>query len=292
MALNQTNKLAWIVETIYKAKKISFEDLNRKWMDNTDLSGGEELLKRTFHKWRWSIFDTFGLNIECEKGGQYRYYIENCEDINNGSIESWLFNTYSVSNSLIESKSIKERILLEDVPSGRKYLEPIICAMKENRFIHITHYNYWRGDTRNYYVMPLCVKLFKQRWYLVGRMWPSNNDIIFSLDRLCDFRLSSHTFEYPNDFNPKEFFEGCIGVIVGVKETLVSKIISLIFNYKYNNQYILCQSFVKEFLCGCGFDVEWIQNPKIRAENARIDICDDFYRVAVERGFLKKIEYN
>lgn len=50
MALNQTNKLAWIVETIYKAKKISFEELNRKWMDNTDLSGGEELLKRTFHK--------------------------------------------------------------------------------------------------------------------------------------------------------------------------------------------------------------------------------------------------
>ena len=63
MALNQTNKLAWIVETIYKAKKISFEELNLKWMDNTDLSGGEELLKRTFHKWRWSIFDTLGLNI-------------------------------------------------------------------------------------------------------------------------------------------------------------------------------------------------------------------------------------
>ncbi len=234
MALNQTNKLAWIVETIYKAKKISFEELNRKWMDNTDLSGGEELLKRTFHKWRWSIFDTFGLNIECEKGGKYRYYIENCEDINNGSIESWLFNTYSVSNSLIESKSIKERILLEDVPSGREYLDPIIGAMKENRFIHITHYNYWRGDTRNYYVMPLCVKLFKQRWYLVGRMWPSNNDIIFSLDRMCDFRLSSHTFEYPNDFNPKEFFEGCIGVIVGVDcniETIKLKVNKAQANY-------------------------------------------------------------
>ena len=44
MALNQTNKLVWIVETIYNAGKITFEDLNRKWMDNEDLSGGEELL--------------------------------------------------------------------------------------------------------------------------------------------------------------------------------------------------------------------------------------------------------
>ena len=42
MALNQTNKLVWIVETIYRARKISFEELNRRWMNNVDLSGGEE----------------------------------------------------------------------------------------------------------------------------------------------------------------------------------------------------------------------------------------------------------
>ena len=66
MALNQTTKLVWIVETIYRAHKISFEELNRRWMDNVDLSGGEEMLKRTLHKWKWNIFDTFGLSIECE----------------------------------------------------------------------------------------------------------------------------------------------------------------------------------------------------------------------------------
>ena len=36
MALNQTNKLVWLVETIYRARKISFEELNRRWMDNED----------------------------------------------------------------------------------------------------------------------------------------------------------------------------------------------------------------------------------------------------------------
>lgn len=38
MALNQTNKLMWIVEAIYRAHKISFEKLNRRWIDNVDLS--------------------------------------------------------------------------------------------------------------------------------------------------------------------------------------------------------------------------------------------------------------
>ena len=213
MALNQTNKLVWIIETIYKAGKITFEDLNRKWIDNVDLSGGEEMLKRTFHKWKWSIFDTFGLVIECEKAAPYRYYIENVDDMKRGSIENWLLSTYSVSNSLIESKSIKDRIILEEIPSDREYLDPIIDAMKKNRFIHITYYNYWREDNREHYLMPLCVKLFRQRWYMVGRIWPSGKDILFSLDRMRDFRLSSHTFEYPEDFSPQEYFDGCFGII-------------------------------------------------------------------------------
>ena len=142
MALNQTNKLVWIVETIYRAHKISFEELNRRWMDNVDLSGGEEMLKRTFHKWKWNIFDTFGLSIECEKTAPYRYYIANENDMKSGSIGNWLLSTLSVSNFLLESKSIKNRIILEDVPSGREYLELIIDAMKKNRFIHITYFTF------------------------------------------------------------------------------------------------------------------------------------------------------
>ena len=213
MALNQTNKLAWIVETIHKARKITFEDLNRKWQENEDLSFGEPLLKRTFHKWRQNIADTFGLDIECEKAAPYRYYIENADDLEQGSIEKWLLNTYAVTNSLIESKSIKDRILLEEIPSGREHLAPIIDAMKKNRFIHITYYNYWREDEREHYLMPLCVKLFRQRWYMVGRKWPANEDRVFCLDRIRDFRLSSHSFEYPEDFKPKEFFDGCFGII-------------------------------------------------------------------------------
>ena len=40
MALNQTNKLVWIMEIIYRAHKNSFEKLNLRWMDNVDLSIG------------------------------------------------------------------------------------------------------------------------------------------------------------------------------------------------------------------------------------------------------------
>lgn len=88
-----------------------------------------------------------------------------------GSIESWLLSTYSVSNSLAENKSIKDRILLEDVPSGREYLDPILEAMKKNRFIHIAYYNYWREDIE--VLEPLWLR--KEITGKIKRMWNKYN---------------------------------------------------------------------------------------------------------------------
>lgn len=50
MAQDKISRLVWIVETIYRAQKISFEELNRKWMDNVDLSGGEDRSPSVFFR--------------------------------------------------------------------------------------------------------------------------------------------------------------------------------------------------------------------------------------------------
>ena len=75
MALNQTNKLVWIVETIYRAHRISFEELNRRWMDNVDLSGGEEMLKRTFRCNMWMLLIVKLLSFK-----RYNYPFYKCRE--------------------------------------------------------------------------------------------------------------------------------------------------------------------------------------------------------------------
>ena len=104
MAKNLLNKYVWLVETIYKAKRITFEEINARWQ-NSDLSEGEELPLRTFHKWRISVEELFGLIIDCDRRGGYHYYIDNADDLKNGSLRSWLLNTISVSNLLIDWKA-------------------------------------------------------------------------------------------------------------------------------------------------------------------------------------------
>ena len=37
MAKNLLNKYVWLVETIYKARRITFEEINEKWLE-TDMS--------------------------------------------------------------------------------------------------------------------------------------------------------------------------------------------------------------------------------------------------------------
>ena len=162
-------KYVWLINTIYRAKRISFKEINERWRRDVDFSRGDDLSIRTFNRWVNNIEDLFGVFIENERCAGYRYYIENMENITEGGLQSWLFNTFTVSNALTGSMGIKDRIQLEYVPSGELYLQPIIDAMKENRVLNITYKSYWKDHEKNYDVQPLCLKLFRQRWYVIVR---------------------------------------------------------------------------------------------------------------------------
>lgn len=220
MAKNLINKYVWLVETIYKAKRITFEELNEKWLEN-DLSEGIELALRTFHKWRIAAEEMFGLVIECERKGGYHYYIANANELKGGNIRNWLLNTISVSNVLIDNKHMKDRILLEEIPSGQEYLSEIIEAMKKGLLINMTYQSYWRDESNTFHVEPYCVKLFKQRWYLVARSPYYDKILIYALDRILDLKICvDKKFKMPNTFNASVYFEECYGVIADDKTAL------------------------------------------------------------------------
>ena len=213
MVKNLLNKYVWLVETIYKAKSISYEELNEKWLES-ELSGGEELPIRTFHKWRVDVEETFGLNIDCDRKGGYRYYISDTGEFKDGNIHRWLLNTISISNLLVGNLQVKDRILLENVPSGQEYLSDIIEAMKKNLCISMTYQSYSKEKSSTFDVKPCCVKLFRQRWYLVAYNPHYNKMMIYSLDRIQQLEiLADRHFRLPELFCASEYFNDYYGVI-------------------------------------------------------------------------------
>jgi len=233
MAKNLLNKYVWLVETIYKAKKITYEDINQRWLDN-DMSESKPLPIRTFHKWRQAIEEMFGLIIENENSGQYRYYIQNSEELKSGSMRSWLFNTLTVSNLMMDSVSIKDKVLFEEIPDGEQYLPVILESLKKNLVLSMTYQSYSRDEANTFEVEPYCLKAFKQRWYLVAHSPYLNKIMIYALDRVKWLGLTEKSFKYPKNFIPEDFFDDCFGIIADQKikvETVKLKVSAGQANY-------------------------------------------------------------
>ena len=212
MAKNLLGKYVWLVETIYNAGQITFEEINQKWLD--DDMDVTPIPLRTFHKWRITAEEMFGLVIDCERKGGYHYYIGNAREVRGGGLRSWLLSTISVSNLLLDSQQLKDRIILEDIPSGQHYLPKIIEAMKTNAVITITYQSYWREESNTFNVEPYCIKLFKQRWYMLAWNPYYQRLMIYAVDRIYDMNiLKDQKFKMPKDFVASEFFDSFYGII-------------------------------------------------------------------------------
>lgn len=222
--MKQFNRYVWLVDLIHRAGRITFEEINERWMHSQLNEGGEELPLRTFHNHLTAIQQMFDINVECDRRAGYVYYVENAEDMERSGVRSWLLNTFAVNNLINESHALRERILFEHIPSGQKYLLPIVEAMRDGAVLEVDYEPFW-GDGFTMTLHPYFVKVFHQRWYVVGYN-PYNDDVrIYSLDRISDVRAIEKRFEMPAGFSVEEFFADSYGVSLdgGTPERVVLK---------------------------------------------------------------------
>ncbi len=212
MAKDLFNRYIWLVDTIYRADGITFEEINEKWLRNS-MSEGLDLPLKTFHNHRKAIEDMFDINIVCDKRGGYKYYIENADDMEKGGVRTWLLNTFAVNNLINESHHLKRRIVFEQIPSGQNFLTPVIEAMRDGMSIEIKYKSFWRQDEYTTEVEPYFVKVFKQRWYLIARNKIKDAIRIYALDRIRALTQTGNAFVMPKDFSPEEYFYNSFGII-------------------------------------------------------------------------------
>jgi len=208
------NRYIWLANTIYSAGKISFEDINRKWQDSYWNDDGSEMPIRTFHAHRKAVEDLFDIIISCDKRDGFKYYIENTEDIEKGNLRQWLIGTLSVRNALAEGESLRHRILLEDIPSGMNYLTQIMDAMRDGLAIEFMHKGFWKDQEYSIRLEPYCLKLFHQRWYVLGHHDDLDRMRVYALDRIKNCRTTKIKFKMPRDFDGEAFFADYFGVYV------------------------------------------------------------------------------
>lgn len=207
----QYREFIWLIETIKRARRITFAELSQKWAES-DFGGGIPLSRTTFNRHRDAVLDMFGIIIDCDRRDGYTYYIDNPEALEENTVQNWMFSTISVGNILSEGLSVQNRILLENVPSGGAHLQTVIKAMKESLMISAEYRRYGAEEPKKFLMMPYCVKLFRQRWYALFR---HRNGLfgVFSLDRFVRVEVSEQHFDIDPDFNAAEYFSECFGIV-------------------------------------------------------------------------------
>ena len=205
----------WLIDTLKRNGEMTFEEISDKWDSSSVNDNGSVLTKRTFYNHCQAIARHFGIDIECRRGrGLNLYRIVNPEAIEDNSLTKWALDSFSLGELLLGNADISDKILLEDIPSGREWLEPILTALQQNREIELTYENFV-GIKFSGTVQPLCVKLFKRRWYVLTQLSDGRRRI-FSLDRIKSLCLTDKKFFYPENFSPTEYFYDVFGIIAGV----------------------------------------------------------------------------
>lgn len=210
MAKNFFKRYIWLVDLINRRKYVSFKEIGEAWMRSPLNETGDPLSERTFFNHKDAIAGMFGIEILNDRS--LGFYIGR-SDVGSDETSDWMLHTLCLNNVLHENADMKDRILMEKVPSSERFLTDIISAMRDFRVIRLCHQSFRHPEPFCFNVRPYCVKYFKQRWYLLG-----DSDLglrIYSLDRFVDMEELEEHFEIPKGFDAEEYFGNYFGVIIG-----------------------------------------------------------------------------
>ncbi len=217
MAKDLLNRYVWLVDTIRRHGRITRRELNDCWRRSRFSDGDTTLPRRTFYNYRQAIEDLFDINIICDQS-TFEYYIAD-EDAHNESVTEWLLNAAATNDVLSSSRDISQKIFLEDVPSAREHLATAINALKSSSPLRFDYHPYTRSTpTPAIVIEPYFLKIFRQRWYLTGRVVAEKRIKTYALDRISSLVILPEHFTPDPSFDPEAYSRDSFGIIFSLGE--------------------------------------------------------------------------
>lgn len=98
---------------------------------------------------------------------------------------------------------------------GNEYLTPILEAIKLKRFLKFDYASFVTGELKARKVLPLLLKQYRNRWYLISFDDDKDDYITYALDRIEDLKVTRETSSQPLDFDPDNYFKHAVGITSG-----------------------------------------------------------------------------
>ena len=98
---------------------------------------------------------------------------------------------------------------------GSEFLAPILEGIKESRLATFDYASFISGELKPRKVLPLLLKQYSNRWYLISFDSDKRDYITYALDRIEDLEILKETMVRPEGFNPDNYFKHAIGITSG-----------------------------------------------------------------------------
>ena len=241
----------WILSELYhNSKGLTYKEFAERWEQSSQNIQGTSLPKRTFADCLRAIEETFDIDISSDARNGYRYRIVQRDWLENDSVKDWLLSAFAVNGLLRDSRGLRERVMFEDIPSGNDYLLEVLKAMRDNHVLAVTYQDYYDKEPREIVLEPYCVRVFRQRWYVIGvkENEPKGEEPTeltnqgrirrYALDRIVTLEPTNATFKMPQDFSVDNYFANAFGIIVEPEEYDVETIRMKVYDINHRREYL------------------------------------------------------
>ena len=261
-------KYVFLVQTFVQVGDagLSWPDLQRRWSSRY----GQEYCRRSFLNHRAAIEEVFGIRIICDRSTN-QYKIDRGESaVDKQEALDYLIDTFTVNSLLTLGKErLSGRVSVEDVPSGQKYLTPLMQSMLDGEVLQMTYRKYL-GEEEVRTIRPYAVKEFAKRWYVVAWSEEASALRTYALDRILSLKPTGAHFRMPKGFDVDALFAASYGIYLPEKgqEPVLVKLRTTLREAAYLQDLPLhpSQLLVSQEGDSCIFALRLIPNPNFVME--------------------------
>ena len=224
----------WLIDLIRRNKKITLGDIKKYWERDAKFMDFEsdKLSDRTFFRYKNTIFNLFGVEIECDRHDNTYFIKEN--DLLSSSFLQTLLNCLSLDGVIRQNPDIIDSICFEKAPGGMEFFYILVENIIKRHRVEIEYRGY-RSSSLNskiYILAPYGLKQLRQRWYVIGKNKDWTDLTVLALDRIISLIPTDESFKKDKQFNLKKYFDEVIGVTVD-KEYDYEEIIVRFYNKQW-----------------------------------------------------------
>lgn len=196
----------WLLDKL-SCRPMTFREISREWSRASANDRGSKLTTRSFLRYRNMAEELFNVNIECYKPtNEYRIDTSAMEDVGRWTLSALrLQNVASISE-------LRNVLMLEPAPGGAELVKQLAEACQQRRELTLRYKSPYQ-DERTFTLIPHFLRLFKQRWYLIGRQPGKEYTTTLSLERIKEVILGEVSSELIPSVSPEEYYDDCYGII-------------------------------------------------------------------------------